>query len=672
MKSRLFFFYCLIWLAGCATAPTHNVLSDIGGINKNLMPPREFVARMSKTGGHTISPDGTKMIYWRRSNLPIHWWRSLIPFKINYHIKTFATGEIQKYPDLDKAENIYWSSDSNTIIYNTSRKHNGKYYNQLVARDITTAKPNKTELVPALSQLGQLFFHKGVKGSASEFIAKLNASDKNVKRNNPAYYRINYKTNTYVELAASDPDIYNWVIDNDGTVVGRQIKKVSGFDMQWVVEGGYKTLFSCDEDWSGSNYIGSDKHFIYFLSNCLSDKVAVNRVNKQSYKTDTLYEPEDIDIESVTVDKQGSLLFATTNKHTTEFIVFDQRFAFLQDWHKGQLSKTVKVLNGTDNGDKFILLSSDLSGWQHWLVDTLAQKITPLENHILPDKQSRVGTYRFIEIPTDNGIPVQAFLARPNFIASDIKIPTVVYLHGGPTARSYPEYNPLISFLTNRGYAVLVVNYHGSTGYGKNYMQLPIKNFSLLPNSVSAAVDWLIDSGSTDPEKIALMGGSYGGYLALLMPSLDNRFACSIALNSVTNLSALSVHFKQKYGDEVFINSFINKYHGNGELSTYKDWSPINQANYRDNKILLIHAENDHRVPIEQSTEFYKRFKSTNSIRFVTLANESHGLGFWTSRLRVHRESEKFLAQCLGGPQGGFDYYSVVEPLSRIHFLLFE
>lgn len=667
--NKLLFFYCVIWLAGCATAPTHNVLSDIEGINKNLMPPREFVARMSKTGGHTISPDGTKMIFWQRSTLPIHWWRSLIPFKINYHIKTFATGEIQKYPDLDKAENIYWSGDSNTIIYNTSRKHNGKYYNQLVARDITTTKPNKTLLAPELAQHGRMYFYKSIEGSVTEIVVELRSNDSKQYFHAPAYYRVDYTTGQYMELAAASPNFRDWIISNKGSVLGSYRINTSGLDVQWRVDGEDQTLFSCDDD-SEINYVTSGSQFIYFLSNCLSDKVAVNRVNKQSYKIDTLYEPEDIDIESVTVNKQNKLLFATTHKHTTEFTVFDQRFAFLQDWHQDQLSKTVTVLNSTDNGDKFILLSSDLSGHQKWLGDTQTQQLTLLEKRILPGKQSWVGSYRAIEIPTDNGVSVQTFLARPNFIASDIKIPTVVYLHGGPTARSYPEYNPEISFLTNRGYAVLVVNYHGSTGYGIDYMRLPYGNFISLPNSVSAAVDWLIDSGSANPDKIALMGGSYGGYLSLLMPGLDNRFACSIAINPATDLSNLEAHFKQKYGEEELSRSFVNKYHG--ESPTYKDWSPINQSNYRDNKILLIHAENDHRVPIEQSTEFYKKFKSTNSIRFVTLANESHGLGFWTSHLRVLRESEKFLAQCLGGPQGGFDYYSVVEPLSRIHFLLFE
>jgi dipeptidyl aminopeptidase/acylaminoacyl peptidase len=103
-------------------------------------------------------------------------------------------------------------------------------------------------------------------------------------------------------------------------------------------------------------------------------------------------------------------------------------------------------------------------------------------------------------------------------------------------------------------------------------------------------------------------------------------------------------------------------------MADYDTWSPIG-LNYTDYKILLVHAEGDRRVPIEQSTEFYKKFKSTNSIRFVTLANESHRLQRWTSRLRILRESEKFLAQCLGGPKGGFDYYSIVEPLSRIYYL---
>jgi dipeptidyl aminopeptidase/acylaminoacyl peptidase len=398
--------------------------------------------------------------------------------------------------------------------------------------------------------------------------------------------------------------------------------------------------------------------------------MAVNRVNKQNYKVETLHELEDVDIDSIVVDKQSNrLLFATANNHSTEFIAFDKRFAFLQNWYKDELSKTIMVLNGSDNGNKFILESSDLFGRQQWLVDTPTQQITPLEKQILPGKQSRVGSYQAIEIPSDNGIPIQAFLARPSFIAPDLKIPTVVYIHGGPRVRAYPKYAPDISFLTNRGYAVLVVNYYGSTGYGKNYMQLPVGDYASLPNSISAAVDWLIDSGSADPAKIALMGGSYGGYLSLLMPSLDSRFACSIAINSVTDLYRMAIFDREKYDEESFSRTTLAKYHGDDLNSNYESWSPINQTDYKRNAVLMVHAEDDRTVPIEQSTEFYKKFKSTNSIRFITLANESHGLQRWTSRLRILRESEKFLAQCLGGPKGGFDYYSIVEPLSRIYYL---
>lgn len=173
--NRLLCFYCVIWLAGCATAPTHYALSDVEGINKNLIPPREFVAKMNKTGGYNISPDGAKMIYWQRSLMIPY----LSPTPI--YIKNFATGDVQKYPDLSKARGIYWSADSNTIIYNISRKQDGKYHNQLIARDITTTKPNKTLLVPLLSQQGYLSFYKSIEGSATEFIAKLYTLDKKPK-----------------------------------------------------------------------------------------------------------------------------------------------------------------------------------------------------------------------------------------------------------------------------------------------------------------------------------------------------------------------------------------------------------------------------------------------------------------------------------------------------------
>jgi len=661
-----------IWLAGCATGPSHHLLSDVEGVKENLIPPREFIARMPKTGGYNLSPDGTKVIYWQRSILPIHWWRSLVPFKKNYYIKTFATGKVQEYRDLRKARSVYWSADSNTILYSISRKQNGKYYNQLVARDITNTEPNKILLAPMLSQQGNMYFHKSIEGS-KEIVLGLKSRDRKQYFHAPTYYRVDYTTGQYKELAAASSHVRDWIISDKGDVLGSYRPNISGFDVQWHIDGHDKTLFSCDND-STINYITSNTQSIYFLSNCLSDKIAVNQVNKQTYNIQTLYEQEDVDVERIAVDKQSNkLLFAITNSHTTKFIALNKRFAFLENLHKkNQSSQTLTINSHSGDWNKFVVTSSDLSGWRHKLVDVEAQQITLLEEQTLPGKQSRVGSYKEVEIPTDNGVPVRAFLARPNFVAPDLKMPTVIYLHGGPKSRSYPGYYPDISFLTNRGYAVLVVNYYGSTGFGKDYMRLPYGNFVSLPDSVSAAVDWLLDSGSADSDKLALMGYSYGGYLSLLMPSLDNRFACSVAVNAASDASKLITEDKNNFGEEVFIRYFSRSYyHGYSNIEYHNTWSPI-KHNYAGYKMLLVHAEFDRRIPIEQSENFYRKFKSSNEIKFITLANESHGVGFWTNRLRILRESEKFLGQCLGGAKGGFDYYSIVEPLSRIHFMLFE
>lgn len=674
MKLKLSLCFCIAWLTACTAAPSHYVLSEVEGVKKNLIPPRAFVARIPKTGAYSPSPDGNKMIYWQRSVLPIHWWDSLVPFKKSYYIKTFATGEVQQYGDFRKARSIFWSSDSNTILYSISRKQSGRYYNQLVARDITTTEPNKMLLVPMLSQQGNMYFYKSIE-SSTEIVLRLYSRDSKHHFHAPAYYRVDYTTGDYTELAAASSHVRDWIIGDKGDVLGSYRPNISGFDVQWHIDDYDKTLFSCDSD-STINYIASDTQSIYFLSNCLSDKIAVNQVNKQTYNIETLYEQEDADIDSIAVDKQNDkLLFAIINSHATKFIALNKRFAFLENLHKkNPSSQTLSINSHSGDWNKFVVTSSDLSGWRHKLVDVETQQITLLEEQTLPGKQSRVGSYQEIEIPISNGIPVRAFLARPNFVAPDLKIPTVIYLHGGPKSRSYPSYNPEISFLTNRGYAVLVVNYYGSTGFGKDYMRVPYGNFVSLLDSVSSAVDWLLSSGYADAEKLALMGASYGGYLSLLLPDLDNRFACSIAINPVTDLSNLVARDKNDFGEKEFETHFwSSQYYGNGPAADYDSWSPIKRNNYKtDYKILLIHAEDDRRIPIEQSESFYRKFKSSNEIKFITLANESHGVGFWTNRLRILRESEKFLGQCLGGAKGGFDYYSIVEPLSRIRFFLFQ
>ena len=149
---KTFYIICvLIWLAGCASSPTHHSLSKVEGIKENLLPPRDFVARMPKTGGYSLSPDGTKMAYWERS--------FMVPYvsPTPLYIENLATGQLQKYSDLGGARRFHWSGDSKTIIYNSSRKQDGTYYNQLIARDITTTEPNKTSLVPQLSQKADLY-----------------------------------------------------------------------------------------------------------------------------------------------------------------------------------------------------------------------------------------------------------------------------------------------------------------------------------------------------------------------------------------------------------------------------------------------------------------------------------------------------------------------------------
>jgi len=188
-------------------------------------------------------------------------------------------------------------------------------------------------------------------------------------------------------------------------MVGRSIKTTSGFEVQWAEEDGYRVLFSC-EDWSESDYLGDNEQSIYFLSNCLSDKVAVYRVDRQSYKVEILHEAETVDIESIAMDKQSNKpLFATVNSDSTEFAVFDNRFTFLRDWYKkDQHSKVITVKSYSDSWDKFILTSSDLSGWQDWLVDTSTQTITPLNRSTLFEKDNQLGNCQFSSQPWLCGI----------------------------------------------------------------------------------------------------------------------------------------------------------------------------------------------------------------------------------------------------------------------------
>ena len=244
-----------------------------------------------------------------------------------------------------------------------------------------------------------------------------------------------------------------------------------------------------------------------------------------------------------------------------------------------------------------------------------------------------------------DGLKIYGYLTCP--IVEKKNLPLVLYVHGGPFCRDSWGYDPVVQLLANRGCAVLQVNYRGSSGYGKTFLAAGNGEWGgKMQDDLIDGVQWALDRGIADPKKIAIFGGSYGGYAALVGATFTpDVFCCSIAMcapsNLITVLQTLPPYWslaqwEQRIGklsDEKFL----------------KSRSPLFSIENLRIPLLLAHGANDVRVKQSESEQFVAALQEKGiPYEYLLFPDEGHGLGRQENRMKYYAAVEKFLAQHLG------------------------
>ena len=233
-------------------------------------------------------------------------------------------------------------------------------------------------------------------------------------------------------------------------------------------------------------------------------------------------------------------------------------------------------------------------------------------------------------------------------------LPTVVLVHGGPWFRDSWGYDPEVQLLANRGYAVLQVNFRGSTGYGKAHVQAAIGQFAgRMHDDLIDAVDWAVGQGWADPDRVAIYGCSYGGYAALVGAAFTpDRFAAAISYTGMSDLVDL-VESVVPFARRSVENSYL-RYIGDPDDPRQRadmlDRSPVSRVDDITAPMLLIHGANDVRVMPSNSERIVDALRSRGA-EVEYLLNETEGHWFINpdSNIELYRTLESFLGRHLGG-----------------------
>lgn len=248
---------------------------------------------------------------------------------------------------------------------------------------------------------------------------------------------------------------------------------------------------------------------------------------------------------------------------------------------------------------------------------------------------------------------IKAYMLLPNHYEQGKRYPLIVYPHGGPQSRVSASYSDFSQFLSTRGYIVIQPNFSGSTGYGKAFEELGYKQWGkLMQDDLTDATQFMIDKGFADPDKICVVGGSYGGYAALFSSvKTPDLFKCSISINGISNLLTQIEHFEEKFDDENFINKYIYQRigHPKSDLVELQKYSPINHAEELTTPTMLIAGKLDKRVPFEQSKSYFDALNKLNKpVELITLEESGHNV-FYKEKdaKKVYENVERFLSKYL-------------------------
>lgn len=355
--------------------------------------------------------------------------------------------------------------------------------------------------------------------------------------------------------------------------------------------------------------------------------------------------------------KTGEVLGYTVNYLRSEFTALDTEIGASFDWLDAQFDGDFGVSSRTDDDRTWIVWNDPLTApIATYVYDRDAQALTPFYVTRPELEGAPLQPMHPVEITSRDGLTLPSFLtlAAGNEGDRPAKPDAMVLLvHGGPWARDAYGFNAIHQLLANRGLSVLSVNFRGSTGFGKDFINAGNKQWGLaMHDDLIDAVEWAISEGIAARDKVAIMGGSYGGYATLAgLAFTPEVFACGVDIVGPSNLETLLSTIPPYWAPMVKI---FHERMGNPEteegLAMLKAASPLYKANAITKPLLIAQGANDPRVKQAESDQIVGAMKEAGiPVTYVLYPDEGHGFAKPANNIAFYALAENFLAQNLGG-----------------------
>jgi len=461
-----------------------------------------------------------------------------------------------------------------------------------------------------------------------------------------------------LELAAKNPGFVSWLVDRQLNVRGGIAFLPDGgaeIRIGDPATGEYRTLLAVGaEDALTTDVIGftRDGAAVHLVT---SKDVNAARLLRMDVETgsfevlaeDPIYDVSDVEVDPATHEVQ----VVTFMRERADHVVLDESLRAdveaMRRLHPGDLH-----FNGRDHADRIWILgfTADDGPVAYYAFDRTTREGTFLFAHKPSLQAYTLAAMEPFSFTSRDGLEVHGYLTFPH--GSDrSRVPTVLFVHGGPWARDEWGFSPDPQWLANRGYLCLQVNYRGSTGYGKDFLNAGDREWAArMHDDLLDAVAWAVERGYADPDRIAIYGGSYGGYAALVGATFTpEAFTCAIDVVGPSDLRTLIRSIPPYWAP------LVAQFHqrvGNPETEPDFLWSrsPLSRVDAIRIPMLIAQGANDPRVKKEESEQIVAAMTERGiPHRYLVFEDEGHGFRKPENNLAFHAAAEEFLAEHLGG-----------------------
>jgi dipeptidyl aminopeptidase/acylaminoacyl peptidase len=465
-----------------------------------------------------------------------------------------------------------------------------------------------------------------------------------------------------VEKGSRNEKIGRWLVDAQGIIHGKAVKTDNSTEI-WVKDrdnkpSTWKKLLDFDLGKDGhAAYIrlSSDGKnlYLYLPDPRFSNTNELVKVNLVTGERTVLYTAQDCDMsDAIEHPKTREPQAVIVTKAHQEIIALDPLIKGDLDILKHLKHGDVTIVDRSQDDVLWLVcLSSDTEPGAYYLYNRKTTQAT-LVHETRPDlKQCQLAPMETFDILARDGLKLEGCVTYPIGVERH-NLPMVLNVHGGPYNQDRWGYDAEAQWLANRGYVCVQVNFRGSTGYGKTFLNAANKEWgNKMHHDLIDTVNYFIDQGIADPKRIAIYGASYGGYAALCGAAFTpDIFCCAVDVCGPSNLLTFITSSPDKA--RKFLSQKIGDPDVEGDMLKLR--SPFFSVDKIKIPLLIGHGAKDELVKIEQSEQVVESLKKLNiPHEYVVFPDEGHGLDKPENKLAWYAHAEKFLAQHIGGRYKG-------------------